>query len=84
MLSATSDGHCANSLDLMVGTIPRCPITRAIKTRTGMTGIERCSLSPRSHPLVDSASGQSWPAITVQSTGICSPGRTITISLART
>jgi hypothetical protein len=53
-------------LDLMVGTILRCPITRAIEIRTGMTGIEVCSVSPRSHPLVDSANGQSWPAIAMQ------------------
>jgi hypothetical protein len=32
-----------------------------------MTAIERCSLGPRSHPLVDSASGQSLSAITVPS-----------------
>jgi hypothetical protein len=37
------------------------PITRAIEMRTEMTVIERCSLSPRSHPLVDSVSGQSCP-----------------------
>jgi hypothetical protein len=43
-----------------------------------MTVIERCSLSPCSHPLVDSVSGQSWPAITVPLSGIHSPGRTIT------
>jgi hypothetical protein len=30
-----------------------------------MTGIEGCSVSARSHPLVDSPSGQSWSAITV-------------------
>jgi hypothetical protein len=35
-----------------------------------MTIIERCSLSPRSHPLMDSASGQSWPAIAMPLTGI--------------
>jgi len=33
--------------------------------RTEMTVIERCSLSPRSHPLVDSVSGQSLSAISV-------------------
>jgi hypothetical protein len=48
-----------------------------------MTIIERCSLSPRSHPLMDSASGQSWPATTPPLTGINSPGGTITISPAR-
>jgi hypothetical protein len=31
-----------------------------------MTIIERCSLSLRSHPLMDSAGGQSWPAIAMQ------------------
>jgi hypothetical protein len=40
-------------------------LTTAIEMRTGMTVIERCSLSPCSHPLVDSVSGQPWPAITV-------------------
>jgi hypothetical protein len=40
-----------------------------------MTVIERYSLSPCSHPLVDSASGQPWPAITVPLSGIHSPGR---------
>jgi hypothetical protein len=49
-----------------------------------MTVIERFSLSPRSYPLVDGASGQSWPANTVPLTGINSPGGTITISSART
>jgi hypothetical protein len=35
-----------------------------------MTVIERCSLRPRSDPPVDSAIGQSRPAITVPLTGI--------------
>jgi hypothetical protein len=41
-----------------------------------MTVIERCSLCPRSHRLVDSVSGQLWQAITVPVSGIYSPGRT--------
>jgi hypothetical protein len=60
--------------DLLVGTIQRCPITRAIDIKTEITVIEGCSLSPRSHPLVDSASGQSWPATTPPLSGICSLG----------
>jgi hypothetical protein len=43
-----------------------------------MTVVEHCSLSPRSHPPLDSVSGQPWPAITVPLSGIYSPGRTKT------
>jgi hypothetical protein len=82
-LASTFGSSMVAPLRLMVGTISRCPITTAIEIRTGMTIIERRSLSPRSHPRVDSASGQSWPATTVARTGINSPGDAITISPAR-
>jgi hypothetical protein len=46
------------------------PYNYGARDRPGMTVIERCSLSSRSHPLVDSASVQSWRATMVPLTGI--------------